>query len=59
MLLDVGGEEGVSKCSRHIFFSLKKIGFAPWQDIILSQDLMYYWQEMFLLTLTPDRVAMF
>ena len=43
---------GDSKCTaRPIFiFLLKKIGFAPWPDIMLSQTI-YYWQELFLLTL--------
>ena len=36
------------------FFLLKKIGFAPWPDTMLNQKLMYYWQEIFLLTLTSD-----
>ena len=40
-----------------LFFLLKKIGFAPWSDIILSQTLIYYWQEIFLLTLTSDSKA--
>ena len=32
------------------YFLLKKIGFAPWPDIMLNQTLIYYWQEIFLLT---------
>ena len=35
-------------------FLLKKIGFAQWPDTMLNQKLMYYWQEIFLLTLTSD-----
>ena len=34
-------------------FLLKKIGFAPWPDIMLSQTI-YYWPEIFLLTLASD-----
>ena len=41
--------------AQSLFFLLKKIGFAPWPDIILSQRLIYYWQEIFLLTLVSDR----
>ena len=41
MLLDVGWWE-FSKCFRcSIFFSLNKIGFAPWPDIMLNQTLIY------------------
>ena len=40
-----------AECSgRPIFFLLKKIGFASWPDNMLSQTI-YYWQEIFLLTL--------
>ena len=58
MLLDVGGW-GFSECSgRPIFvFLLKKIGFVPWPDIVLSEILINYWQEIFLLTLTSDSEA--
>ena len=49
---DVTGrkEWGVKECSgRQILtFLLKKIEFAPWPDIKLSQRLIYYWQEIFL-----------
>ena len=31
-------------------FLSKKIGFVPWPDIIMSQTI-YYWQEIFILTL--------
>ena len=52
MLLDVGGGgEGANECSGRpifMFFYLKKIGSAPWPDIILSQTLIKYWQEIFL-----------
>ena len=41
----------VSEC---LSFVLKKIKFAPWSSIMLSQTLMYYWQEIFLLTLTSQ-----
>ena len=52
---------GLSECSGGcpilifvlIFFLLKKIEFVPW----LTQTLVYYWQEIFLLTLTPDSEA--
>ena len=42
MLSDLGG--GGSKCSgRPIsIFLLKKIGFAPWPDVMLRQTLIYY-----------------
>ena len=58
---DVGG--GGSKCSGSSFFILfyfifnfkvKKIGFAPWPDIMLT---LYYWQEIFHLALMSDREA--
>ena len=38
-----------------LFFLLQKIGFAPWPDIMLSQTLIYYWQEIFLLTVRQWR----
>ena len=48
---DVTGHRGwgVKECSgRQILtFLLKKIEFAPWPDIKLSQRLIYYWQEIF------------
>ena len=47
------GKRGCRKCSIHpIFFLLllKKIGLAPWSDIMLNQAI-YYWQQVFLLTL--------
>ena len=37
-----------------LFFLLKKIGFAPWSDIMQSQTLIFYWQEIFLLTLVSQ-----
>ena len=37
-----------------LFLLLKKIGFAPWPDIMLTETLLYYWQETFLLTLPID-----
>ena len=40
----------VFRTSNLYFFLLKKIGFAPWRGIMLSQTLIYYWQEIFLLT---------
>ena len=40
--------------SNLFFFLLQNIGFARWPDIILSQTLIYYWQEIFLLALTSD-----
>ena len=33
-----------------LFFLLRKIGFAPWPDIMLIQTLINYWQEIFFLT---------
>ena len=48
---------GVSEFSGYpifIYFLLKEIIFAPWPGIIMSQTLMYYWQKIFLLTLTTD-----
>ena len=38
-----------------LFFLLQKIGFAPSPDIMLSQTLIYYWQEIFLLTVRQWR----
>ena len=54
-LSDVGGWRA-SKCSgRPIFiFLLKKTEFAPWRSIM---QIIYYWQEIFLLTLTSDSEA--
>ena len=40
--------------SNLFFFLLQNIGFARWPEIILSQTLIYYWQEIFLLALTSD-----
>ena len=40
--------------SNLFFFLLQNIGFARWPDIILSQTLIYYWQEIFVLALTSD-----
>ena len=60
MISDVGWEGMMgSDCSgRPVFiFLLKKIGFAPLPDIVLSQTLMCYWQEIFLLTLVSDNDA--
>ena len=50
---------GVSECSgRPIFiFLLKKFEFAPRPDIMLSQTLIYYWQEIFPLTLASGSEA--
>ena len=47
--------EGVSECFEQPIFAFfnKKTGFAPWPDIKLSQTI-YYWLEVFLLTLTSD-----
>ena len=52
-LLDVGGRVGVSECSgRPIFiFLIERIGFGSWPEIML---IIYYWQEIFLWTLTSD-----
>ena len=49
MLLDVVG--GGRECSRRpvFIFLLKKIGFAPWPGIMMSQTLVYYWKEIFLI----------
>ena len=46
---------GISECSASpvFIFLLKKIGFSPWQDVMLSQTI-YYWQDIFPLTLTSD-----
>ena len=41
---------------RYLFFLLQKIGLAPWPDIMLSQAI-YYWEEIFLLTLALDSEA--
>ena len=41
------------------FFLLKKIGFATWPEIMLSQTLIYHWQEIFLLILVSDSEASF
>ena len=54
MLSDVGGGGLASVLDVQSLFLLKKIGFAEWQDIMLSQTLIYYWQEIFLLTLTSN-----
>ena len=58
MLLDIE-KWGVSKCSGRpiVTFLLKKIGFALWPEIMLSQKLIYYWQEIFFLTLALDSEA--
>ena len=56
MLSDVGGAG--SECSgRPIFIFLITENFAPWPDIMLSQTLIYYWQESFLLPLVLDSEA--
>ena len=49
MLLDVVG--GGRECSKRpvFIFLLKKIGFAPWPGIMMSQTLVYYWKEIFLI----------
>ena len=57
MLSDVGerGEGGGLAMVLGIqFFLLKKNGFKPWPDIMLT---IYYWQEIFLLTLMSDSEA--
>ena len=51
-----GGWESVLDV-QFLFFLLKKIGFAPWLSIMLSQTLIYYWQEIFTFTLTSDSEA--
>ena len=54
MLSDVeGGAEGVTSVLdvQSLFFLIKKIGFAPWPNIMLSQTI-FYWKEIFLFTLT-------
>ena len=58
MLSDLDG--GGSKCTgRPIFsfFLLKKIGFAPWPETMLGQASTFYWQEIFLMSLTSDSEA--
>ena len=50
---------GVSECSERpivVFFLLKKNGFVPRPGIMLSQTLIYYGQEIFLLTLMSNSV---
>ena len=55
MLLDVRGWDLASvQDVLSLFFLLKKIEFAPWPDIML---IIYYWLEIFLLTLTSDSEA--
>ena len=48
--------EGVASALevQSLFVLLKKIEFAPWTDILL---IIYYWQEIFLLTMTSDSEA--
>ena len=57
MLSDVGGK-GLG-LPIFIFYLLKKIEFASWPDIIVSQILICYWLEMFLLILTSDSEAIY
>ena len=40
-----------------LFSLLKKVRFPPWQHIMLSQTIYYYWQEIFLFTLTFENEA--
>ena len=69
-----GGLANVLDVQSLFFFLIKKIGFAPWLDIMLSppwldimiQTLMCYWQEIFLLVLMSgvkpsfnDTIALF
>ena len=54
MLLDVGSGGLASVLDVQLFFLLKKIAFATWLEIMLSQISIYYWQEIFFLTLTSD-----
>ena len=58
---DVTGRRGVGVASvldaQSLFFLLKKIRFAPWPDIMLSQTLMFYWKAIFLLTLVSNSEA--
>ena len=57
MLSDIGGGGLASVLDVQSFiFLLKKILYALWPDIMLSQT-TYYWQEIFLLILTSDSVA--
>ena len=42
---------------QYLLIWLKKIGFAPRLDILLSQSLIDYWQEILLLTLTSNSEA--
>ena len=49
-----------------LFLLLRKTGFAPWLDIMLSQTLIYYWEKISLLarrqTVKPsfnDTIALF
>ena len=55
---DVIGSRGYGVASvldvQILSFLLKKFGFAPLPDIMLSQSLIYYSQEIFLLNLTSD-----
>ena len=46
-LWGMGGER-VFWTSSLYFFLLKKIGFASWSDIMPSQTLIYYWEDIFL-----------
>ena len=48
----VGGGGGIATV-----LDVQSYGFAPWQDIVLSQTLIYYWREIFLLTLILDSGA--
>ena len=47
MLQDVGVVVWRVFWMSNIYFLLKKIWFAPWPEIMLSQTLIYCWQEMF------------
>ena len=41
-----------------LFFLSKKIAFAPWPDIMLSQ-IIYFWEEISLFTLVSDSEVIF
>ena len=55
MLSNVGVRRSASVLDvKSLFFLSKKIRFMPRPDIML---IIYYWQEIFLLTLTSDSEA--
>ena len=52
-----GGGKAYSLDVQSLFLLLKKIEFAPWPALMLSQTLICYWQEIFLLTHVSDSEA--